>query len=60
LISIKQQEKLLTVLFYQHFLMLIGVLKMVMEKCVDGADIHGICAFGEAQVHEQLKKVYKK
>ena len=31
-----------------------------MEKCVNGADLHEICSFGESLVHEELKKVYKK
>lgn len=37
-----------------------GVLKLVIEKCIEGANVREICEYGDQTVLEETSKVFKK
>ena len=41
-------------------LIISAILKQVIEKCVDGANILEVCEFGDKLMSEETAKVYKK
>jgi len=36
------------------------VLEQVITKCVDGANVSEVCAFGDAEIEKEVKKVFTK
>ena len=41
-------------------LAIVGILKEVVAKCVDGASVISICEFGDARLLEETARVFKK
>lgn len=39
---------------------ILGVLKQVLEKCVDAASVREICEYGDLLLTEETNKVFKK
>lgn len=37
-----------------------GIIKQVVEKCVDGASVLSICEYGDGRLLEETNKVFKK
>jgi hypothetical protein len=42
------------------FLFVTGILKQIVDKCIEGASVRHICEFGDTQLLEETGKVFKK